>query len=165
MLILTLSGLFGEFFIIIGTTFGVLVFIYYLLDRSRKVLESNKESVNSRINDAYKSNIENIENRNILSKFESDFIDREIIFKHGSWNLFLSGFFIALIIGLLTYIPLNLDSTIITIIIAFILTIFLIPTITNFVRINKMENVIIKSLHPSTDFIEIIKTDYRSLWF
>jgi hypothetical protein len=165
VLILALSGLLGGIFIIIAAAVAVLGFIYSLLDRSRKVLESNKESVSSKINDAYKNNIENIENRNILSKFENDFVDREIIFKHGSWNLFLSGFFIALIIGILAYIPLNLDSIFILIIIAFMLIIFLIPTIANFEQINKMENVTIKSLHPSTDFIEIIKTNYKSLWF
>ena len=45
------------------------------------------------------------------------------------------------------------------------LIIFLIPAIANFERINKMENVVSKSLHPSTDFIEAIKTNYKSLWF
>ena len=164
VLILDLSGLFNGILVIIAAVFTILVFVYEILKGSRKTLENNKEIVNL-INDAYKNNIDNIENRNILSKFENDFIDREIIFKHGRWNLFVSGIFIVLIVGMLAYIPLDLYSFIIIIIFVFMLIIFLIPAIANFERINKMENVVSKSLHPSTDFIEAIKTNYKSLWF
>jgi hypothetical protein len=125
--------------------------------------------------------IEEIDKKiNELSNFKEDFEESENIFKAGLWNSVIAGVvltilftFILEIISNTTYfnssqglgIIVSLSPFLLLLVVAF--SFFLFNSISKFIMIDKMANVVVKTTHHTNPepLISILPKFYKSIWF